>query len=67
MSRKDELLKLANLCHLQANMTRSRATKQSLRKIGDHYQHEAERAPEDVQVANLSWFLRPHRPNEVDG
>ncbi len=57
MSRQDELLKLARLCHLQANQTRSRATKQRLHKIGDYYQHEAERASEDVQAANLPWFF----------
>ena len=44
MSRKDELLKLAQLFHSQANLARSRAAKRSLRKIGDHYQHEAKQA-----------------------
>jgi hypothetical protein len=43
MSRKDELLKLAQLFHLQARLTWNRAAKQALRKIGDRYQHEAER------------------------
>ncbi len=47
MSRQAELLKLAKLCHLQANQTRSRATKQRLHKIGDYYQNEAERVSED--------------------
>jgi hypothetical protein len=41
MSRKSELLKLAQLFHSQASLTLDRATKQALRKIGDHYQHEA--------------------------
>lgn len=43
MSRKDELLKLAQLFHLQARLTWNRAAKQALRNIGDRYQHEAER------------------------
>jgi hypothetical protein len=42
VSRQDELLRLADLFHSQANLMRSRAAKQSLRKIGDYYQHEAE-------------------------
>jgi hypothetical protein len=41
MSRKDELLKLAHLFHSQAALTLDRAAKQALRKMGDHYQHEA--------------------------
>jgi len=41
MSRKDELLKLAQLFHSQARLTLDRAAKQTLRKLGDHYQHEA--------------------------
>jgi len=40
MSRKDELLKLAQLFHSQARLTLDRAAKQTLRKLGDHYQHE---------------------------
>jgi hypothetical protein len=43
MSRKHELLKLAKLFHLQAKLAKSRAAKQALRRIGDEYQHEAER------------------------
>lgn len=42
MSRKDELLKLAELFHSQAKLTLNRDTKQALRKIGDHYQRKAE-------------------------
>ncbi|MGB8175825.1 MAG: hypothetical protein WCF29_12575, partial [Pseudolabrys sp.] len=44
MSRKDELLKLAQLFHLfhsQARLTLDRSAKQVLRKLGDHYQNEA--------------------------
>jgi len=44
MSRQDELLKLAELFYLQANLTRDRAAKQSLRKMGDCYQHEADQS-----------------------
>jgi len=43
MSRKDELLKLAQLFHSQARLTLDRAAKQTLRKLGDHYQHEAKK------------------------
>jgi hypothetical protein len=42
MSRKDELLKLAQLFHSQARLTLDGAAKQALRKIGDHYKQEAE-------------------------
>jgi hypothetical protein len=41
MSRKDELLKLAQLFHSQARLTLDRSAKQVLRKLGDHYQNEA--------------------------
>jgi hypothetical protein len=43
MSRKEELLKLAQLFHSQARLTLDRAAKQTLRKFGDHYQHEAKK------------------------
>ena len=43
MSRKDELLKLAQLFHLQSRLTLDRAAKQALRKLGDHYQNEAKK------------------------
>ena len=43
MSRKDELLKLAQLFHLQARLTLDRPAKQALRKLGDHYQNEAKK------------------------
>jgi hypothetical protein len=43
MSRKDELLKLAHLFHLQARLTLDRPAKQALRKLGDHYQNEAKK------------------------
>ncbi len=64
MSRKNELFKLAKLCHSQADLTRSRAAKQTLRKIGDHYQHEAERAAANDQLAtaNMPWYLRHQEP-----
>ncbi|MGC2010223.1 MAG: hypothetical protein WA693_04115 [Pseudolabrys sp.] len=41
MSRKGELLKLAQLFHSQARLTLDRSAKQVLRKLGDHYQNEA--------------------------
>jgi hypothetical protein len=43
MSRKDELLKLSQLFHSQARLTLDRAAKQTLRKLGDHYRHEAKK------------------------
>jgi hypothetical protein len=41
MSRKEELLKLAQLFYSQANTTLDPATKTSLRKLGDQYDREA--------------------------
>jgi hypothetical protein len=49
MSRQDELFRLADLFYLQANLTRDRAGKQSLRKKGDCYQQEAEQLRPDKQ------------------
>jgi hypothetical protein len=43
MSIEDELLNLARLCRAQARLTKDRAVKQALRKLGDHYANEAER------------------------
>ena len=50
MSRKDELLKLAQLFHLQARLTLDRAAKQALRKLGDHYQNEAKKLQAQVSA-----------------
>ena len=44
MSRKDELLKLAELFHLQASRAGTPAAKQTLRRMGQHYQNEAAHA-----------------------
>jgi hypothetical protein len=56
MSRKDELLKLAQLFHLQARLTLDRAAKQALRKLGDHYQNEAKKlqAPVSADCSGLT-------------
>jgi len=43
MSRKDELLKLARLFRSQVRLTHDRLAKQTLRKLGDHYQNEAKK------------------------
>ena len=43
MSIEDELLNLARLCRSQARLTKDRAAKQSLRKLGDHYESEAKK------------------------
>jgi len=43
MSIEDELLNLARLCRSQARLTQDRGVKQALRKLGDHYENEAER------------------------
>ncbi|MFZ3251606.1 MAG: hypothetical protein WA214_22260 [Pseudolabrys sp.] len=43
MSRKNELLKLAQLFHSQARLTLDRPAKQALRKLGDRYQNEAKK------------------------
>ena len=44
MSRKDELLKLAQLFHLQARLTLDRAAKQALRKLGRSLPKRGEKA-----------------------
>ena len=43
MSRKDELLKLARLFQAQSESCSRGPVKQSLRKLADYYQQEAER------------------------
>ena len=43
MSRKDELLKLARLFRAQAESCSRGPVKQSLRKLADYYQQEAQR------------------------
>ena len=48
MSRKDELLKLARLFRSQARRTQDRSTKQTLRKLGDRYQNEAQKLQEQT-------------------
>jgi hypothetical protein len=50
MSRKDELLKLAQLFHSQARLTLDRSAKQALRKLGHHYQNEAKKLQEQVSA-----------------
>jgi hypothetical protein len=44
MSRKDELLKLAELFHVQASRAGTRAVKQTLLRMGQYYQNEAAHA-----------------------
>ena len=46
MSRKDELLKLAEVFHLQASRTGTPGVKQTLHKMGQYYQNEAAHAPD---------------------
>ena len=41
MSRKEELLKMAHLLHLQADAMSTRDAKQAFRKMADYYQREA--------------------------
>ncbi len=43
MSRKNELLKLANVFHSQAELSGTQPVKWALQKMGDEYQREAER------------------------
>ncbi len=43
MSRKNELLKLANVFHSQAKLAQTHTVKWALCKMGDEYQREAER------------------------
>ena len=46
MSRKDELLKLAELFHLQASRTGTPGVKQTLHRMGQYYRNEAAHAPD---------------------
>jgi hypothetical protein len=46
MSRKDELLKLAQLFHSQAGRTETRAVKQMLLRMSQYYQNEAAQTPD---------------------
>jgi hypothetical protein len=59
MSRKDELLKLAELFHLQATRAGTPAVKQTLRSMGQHYQNEAAHAPD--RGAERQRRLKPNR------
>jgi hypothetical protein len=55
MSRKDELLKLAELFHSQASRTRTPVVKQTLYRMGQYYQNEAAHAPDrDVNVSSAA-------------
>jgi hypothetical protein len=62
MSRKDELLKLAQLFHSQARRTLDRPAKQALRKLGDHYQNEAKKLQGQVPVQRR---LRNFNPPDI--
>jgi low affinity Fe/Cu permease len=65
MSRKDELVKLAQLFHSQARLTLDRAAKQTLRKLGDQYEHEAKKlqgqASADSHAESISGKHNPAR------
>jgi hypothetical protein len=58
MSRKDELLKLAQLFHSQARLNLGRPAKQALRKLGDHYQNEAKKLQERAS-ADCASLIKP--------
>ena len=65
MSRKDELLKLAELFHLQASRTGTPAVKQTLHRMGQYYRNEAAHAPDrdsgdpGSSIATLSRLRKP--------
>jgi hypothetical protein len=65
MSRKDELLKLAELFHLQALRTGTPAVKQTLHRMGQYYRNEAAHAPDrdsgdpGSSIATLSRLRKP--------
>jgi hypothetical protein len=50
MSRKDELFKLAQLFHSQANRMGTTALKQKLRRMAEYYQNEAKQLNEKLQL-----------------
>ena len=58
MSRKDELLKLAQLFRSQARLTQDRPAKQALRKLGDHYENEAKK-PQGQVSEDCSSLTKP--------
>ena len=60
MSIEDELLNLARLCRSQARLTKDRAAKQSLRKLGDHYEGEAQRLQEQhsADLQKSDWVTK---------
>ncbi len=58
MSRKDELLKLAQLFHSQARLTLDRPAKEALRKLGNHYQNEAKKLQEKAS-ADCACLTKP--------
>jgi len=58
MSRKDELLKLARLFRLQARLTQDRPAKQTLRKLGDHYQNKAKKLQGEA-LADCASLTKP--------
>ena len=67
MSRKDELLKLAELFHSQASRTGTPAVKKTLRRMGQNYQNEAAHAPDRDAEDNgdlSSSIATPSRPRK---
>ena len=46
MSRKDELLKLAQLFHSQARRAETHGVKRTLHRMGQYYQNEAAHTPD---------------------
>ncbi len=46
MSRKDELLKLAQVFHSQARRAETPGVKRTLHRMGQYYQNEAAHAPD---------------------
>jgi hypothetical protein len=65
MSRKDELLKLAELFHLQASRAGTSVAKQTLRRMGQHYQNEAAHAPDRGAERHRSLKLLNRNPKQA--
>ena len=64
MSRKDELLKMAQLLHSQARRTGTTGVKQMLHRMGEYFQNEAKQLKEQASPRSYDDPIRRRsRPN----
>jgi hypothetical protein len=65
MSRKQELIKMANLFRSQAKAVNSRSAKQALRRMADYYQDEFEQLTSTSADVNEHSKSTPSRPKSA--